>query len=141
MMKVAGIKSKFDCMIFQMQFESRLRGLLKEITSIQSACTCLRKSPKFKRILAVVLTLGNEINSGGSSENIASAFKLETLLKLNEVRQILKLFFFMEKNVITFLILFYHLHTFQGQSFRQKNKYTSLLGKVSEDERKKSFNV
>ena len=85
MMEVPGINSKFDCMVFQMQFQSRLNGLMDEINLVDSACESVRQSYKLKKLLATVLTLGNQINSGGTNRDVAAAFKLETLLKLNEV--------------------------------------------------------
>jgi len=85
MMNVTNVQSKFDCMIFQLQFHDHLQDLLNDIILVERACDSVRHSAKLKKLLASVLSLGNEINSNEEGDNMVEAFKLETLLKLSEV--------------------------------------------------------
>merc|ERR1712071_273018 len=86
MMDISEISSKFDCMAFQMQFQHRVDELADEIKLVRNACDCVKKSQRFKKLLATVLKLGNQINSAGMSGGTAAAFKLETLVKLSEAK-------------------------------------------------------
>jgi len=84
MMDVTNAASKFDCMLFRAQFRSRFEELVKSIQVVEKACQELRPSERLRDIFGIILTLVNEINTGGDG-NGAAGFTLDTLLKLNEV--------------------------------------------------------
>jgi formin 2 len=86
MMKVDHAASKFDCMIFTVQFNGRIDELVNGITIITKACDEVRSSERLRKMMAMILTLVNEINTGGDG-NVAIGFSLDALLKLNEVRK------------------------------------------------------
>ena len=86
MIEVEDAGDKFDCMLFRVQFRSRLDELLQGIGIVEKACLEVRSSEKLREIMAMILTLVNEINTGGDG-NAAIGFSLDALLKLNEVRQ------------------------------------------------------
>lgn len=86
MMKVDHAASKFDCMIFRVQFNGRIDELVNGITIITKACDEVRSSERLRKMMAMILTLVNEINTGGDG-NVAIGFSLDALLKLNEVRK------------------------------------------------------
>lgn len=85
MMKVENAAAKFDCMIFRQQFKSRLDELMTGVNTVKTACDEVRSSERLRKMMAVILTLVNQINTGGDG-NLAIGFSLDALLKLNEVR-------------------------------------------------------
>lgn len=84
MLDVEDAAAKFDCMQFRAQFKSRYDELLESIGVIERACDEVRTSERLQTIMAMILTLVNEINTGGDG-NEAAGFTLDALLKLNEV--------------------------------------------------------
>ena len=84
MIDVPNADAKFDCMLFRNQFKVRFEDLLEAIKTIEAACDETRNSQRLRKILAMILTLVNQINTGGEG-NEAAGFGLDALLKLNEV--------------------------------------------------------
>ena len=76
--------SKLDCMLFRSQFRTRFDHLMHGINVISTACDEVRSSVKLRMLMAVILTVVNQINTGGDG-HMAKGFTLEGLLKLNEV--------------------------------------------------------
>lgn len=61
-------------------------GIVKEaFTTLEAACTDLKKSRLFLKLLEAVLKTGNRMNDG-TFRGGAQAFKLDTLLKLSDVK-------------------------------------------------------
>lgn len=87
MLDVPNAAAKFDCMLFRSQFRGRCDELLVSIEKVENACTEIRNSEKLRIIMAMILTLVNQINTGGDG-NGAAGFTLDALLKLNEVRNV-----------------------------------------------------
>jgi hypothetical protein len=85
MMEVPDAADKFDCMLFEIQFESRMEEANVSIETLNKACTDVRESTRLRKLIAMILTLVNQINTGGSG-NLAAGFSLDALLKLDEVR-------------------------------------------------------
>jgi hypothetical protein len=84
MSDVADASTKIDCMLFKAQFRSRFDELVDAIRTVQSACYEVRSSEKLREMMAMILTLVNEINTGGDGK-MAIGFGVEALLKLGEV--------------------------------------------------------
>ena len=84
MMNVPDAAAKFDCMLFQTQFESRMEEINESIDTLDKACNDVRNSTRLRKLMAMILTLVNQINTGGSG-NLAAGFSLDALLKLDEV--------------------------------------------------------
>ena len=84
MLNVADAAEKFDCMLFRSQFQARFDDLLDSVECVEKACDEVRDSEKLKVIMAMILTLVNQINTGGDGTE-AAGFTLDALLKLNEV--------------------------------------------------------
>uniref|UniRef100_A0A7S4MWI0 FH2 domain-containing protein n=1 Tax=Odontella aurita TaxID=265563 RepID=A0A7S4MWI0_9STRA len=85
MMEVNNASAKFDCMLFQIEFETRMKEIVDEITIMIEACDQIRSSQRLRKLMAVILTLGNQINTGGTG-NLAAGFSLDALLKLDEAK-------------------------------------------------------
>lgn len=84
MLDVADASAKFDCMLYRSQFKVRYDELMSSIGLIEKACDEVRDSDRLQTIMVMILTLVNEINTGGDG-NEAAGFTLDALLKLNEV--------------------------------------------------------
>ena len=77
-------KSKLDSMIFVIEFQGRLDGTLEAVNAMIHACDEVRKSILLRKVIAITLTLGNHINTGGEG-NLASGFSLKALIELDNV--------------------------------------------------------
>jgi len=84
MVDVTDAAEKFDCMLYRVQFRPRLEEIVDAVKVVEQACEEVRSSEKLRQIMAMILTLVNEINTGGDG-NMAIGFSLDALLKLNEV--------------------------------------------------------
>jgi hypothetical protein len=84
MMTVSDAPAKFDCMIFRVQFRQRLSESLDAVKVVKEACLEVKSSERLRKIMAMILTLVNEINTGGDGREEVG-FSLDALLKLNEV--------------------------------------------------------
>ena len=84
MMKVDMADEKFEAMIFKYQFDMKLNELMDGVTTLINACEEVQKSVRLRKLMAMILMLGNQINTGGSGR-MAQGFTLDALLKLDEV--------------------------------------------------------
>ena len=86
--RVENAGSKFDCMLFKAQFRTRVEELVASMRVIEKACDEVKTSESLHKVLAMILTLVNTINTGdeGQGKGVAHGFNLDALLKLNEVR-------------------------------------------------------
>ena len=85
MMKVDSVDERFKCMLFKYQFDNTLEGLLEDATKLIAACEEVKASARFRKLMMVILSFGNELNNSDSGEG-AFGFTIETLLDLNNVR-------------------------------------------------------
>lgn len=85
MMDVDGASEKLDAMLFRTVFKNRLADSTEAIGILNGACNELRSSEKLRKLMAMILTVVNQINTGGEG-TMAMGFTLDALLKLNEVR-------------------------------------------------------
>jgi hypothetical protein len=84
MMEVKESAAKFDAMQFRTIFKSRFEDITSAIRTLNSACDEVRTSERLRKLMAIILTVVNQINTGGEG-NVALGFSLDALLKLNEV--------------------------------------------------------
>jgi hypothetical protein len=84
MMEVPDVAAKFDAVFFRTVFKNRFEDITAAIRTLNSACDELRSSEKLRKLMAMILTVVNEINTGGEG-HMAMGFTLDALLKLNEV--------------------------------------------------------
>lgn len=82
---VPRLVDKVGALIFRQQFKGLCSDATSGIAALRLACEQLRNSSRWKRLLAAVLSSGNRLNAGTHRGN-ADAVKLESLLKLNDVR-------------------------------------------------------
>ncbi|GFZ01810.1 formin homology 1 [Actinidia rufa] len=74
-----------DAMLYIANFESEVEYLRKSFDTLEAACEELRNSRMFMKLLEAVLKTGNRMNVG-TNRGDAHAFKLDTLLKLVDIK-------------------------------------------------------
>jgi formin 2 len=84
MIEVQDAAAKLDAMLFRTIFKNRFEETTEAIRILNSACDELRSSEKLRKLMAIILTVVNQINTGGEGK-MAMGFTLDALLKLNEV--------------------------------------------------------
>nr|GLL47784.1 formin-like protein 2 [Ipomoea trifida] len=76
---------RVDAMLYIANFDSEVEYLKRSFETLEAACEELRKSRMFLKLLEAVLKTGNRMNVG-TNRGDARAFKLDTLLKLVDVK-------------------------------------------------------
>ncbi|KAF9669693.1 hypothetical protein SADUNF_Sadunf14G0133800 [Salix dunnii] len=76
---------RVDAMLYIANFESEVEYLKRSFETLEAACEELRNSRMFLKLLEAVLKTGNRMNVG-TNRGDAHAFKLDTLLKLADVK-------------------------------------------------------
>ena len=86
MMTVKHAKRKVRALLFKLQFEHCLDGILQDTLSVEAACDELFNSVRLRQLLGIILTFGNRLNTAGNKKRKAGAFTLDSLLKLNQAK-------------------------------------------------------
>ncbi|KAF8402406.1 hypothetical protein HHK36_013361 [Tetracentron sinense] len=76
---------RVDVMLYIANFDSEVEYLRKSFETLEVACEELRNNRMFMKLLEAVLKTGNRMNVG-TNRGDAHAFKLDTLLKLVDVK-------------------------------------------------------
>ncbi|GAB2282379.1 hypothetical protein Dimus_016924 [Dionaea muscipula] len=76
---------RVEAMLYVANFDSEVEYLKKSFETLEAACDELRNSRMFLKLLEAVLKTGNRMNVG-TNRGDAHAFKLDTLLKLVDVK-------------------------------------------------------
>ncbi|KAJ3673975.1 hypothetical protein LUZ60_005967 [Juncus effusus] len=76
---------RVDVMLYRANFETEINYLRKSFETLEAACEDLRNSKLFLKVLEAVLRTGNRMNVG-TTRGEATAFKLDTLLKLSDIK-------------------------------------------------------
>lgn len=76
---------RVDALLYIANFDSEIEYLKGSFETLQAACGELRNSRMFLKLLEAVLKTGNRMNVG-TNRGDAHAFKLDTLLKLVDVK-------------------------------------------------------
>ncbi|KAA8543592.1 hypothetical protein F0562_021662 [Nyssa sinensis] len=76
---------RVDAMLYMANFDSEVEYLKKSFETLEAACEELRSCRMFLKLLEAVLKTGNRMNVG-TNRGDAHAFKLDTLLKLADVK-------------------------------------------------------
>ena len=87
MIDVPDASAKLDVMLFRTIFKNQFDEATDGIRTLNKACDELRSSEKLRKLMAMILTVVNQINTGGEGK-MAMGFTLDALLKLNEVSYI-----------------------------------------------------
>ncbi|KAK6930439.1 Formin, FH2 domain, partial [Dillenia turbinata] len=76
---------RVDALLYISNFDSEIEYLKRSFETLKAACEELRNSRMFLKLLEAVLKTGNRMNVG-TNRGDARAFKLDTLLKLVDVK-------------------------------------------------------
>ncbi|XP_012438132.1 formin-like protein 3 [Gossypium raimondii] len=76
---------RIDALMFMSTFPEEVASLKESFATLEVACTKLKNSRLFLKLLEAVLKTGNRMNDG-TYRGGAHAFKLDTLLKLSDVK-------------------------------------------------------
>jgi len=85
MMRIPRMDQKLEAYLTERTFEVRCSSCEKGITAIKDTCQAFLKSPKWKKLLEIILAIGNYMNGGGARGG-AYGFTIESLLKLGDIR-------------------------------------------------------
>ena len=79
------LKARLECFAFKHRFNQQLHALYSDVNTLTSACQQLVSCPPLKRLLHMLLKMGNALNAG-SFRSGAEGFKLECLTRLAELK-------------------------------------------------------
>jgi len=79
------LHTRVEHWIFERSFEENVHKILPDIKTLSSAFSECMTSPKFLKLLSVVLAVGNYLN-GGTASGRAYGFKLDVLMKLTDTK-------------------------------------------------------
>ena len=87
MMTVKHSKEKVRALLFKLQFRQCVNDLESDVSLVENACDELKESVRLRKLLGIVLNLGNRLNTAGpTTKGKAGAFAIESLLKLNQAK-------------------------------------------------------
>uniref|UniRef100_A0A1D1Y9M7 Formin-like protein n=1 Tax=Anthurium amnicola TaxID=1678845 RepID=A0A1D1Y9M7_9ARAE len=78
---------RLDALLFMISLEEDASNIKDDLATVEAACKELKSSRLFKKLLEAVIKIGNRMNDG-TYRGGAQAFKLDTLLKLSDVKGI-----------------------------------------------------
>ncbi|EFN52829.1 hypothetical protein CHLNCDRAFT_138268 [Chlorella variabilis] len=82
---MAGVPRLVQALIFRRQFEGLCSEATAGMETLRRACQQIRGSGRLRRVLALVLAAGNQLNAG-TARGGAGGIKLDSLLKLSDVK-------------------------------------------------------
>mmetsp|Transcript_4762 Transcript_4762/g.9098 ORF Transcript_4762/g.9098 Transcript_4762/m.9098 type:complete len:927 (+) Transcript_4762:529-3309(+) len=87
-MPVQAAKKKLEAILFKLQYPNSVMQLYQDIETLSKACDNILESVKLRKILGVILKVGNRLNLAGMEgiKTSASGFTIELLTKLSQVR-------------------------------------------------------
>ncbi|MQL95015.1 hypothetical protein Taro_027673 [Colocasia esculenta] len=85
LMKVPRVESKLRVFSFRITFAMQVNDLRTNLNTINDASNEVKGSKKLRQIMQTILTLGNVLNQG-TARGSAVGFKLDSLLKLSDIR-------------------------------------------------------
>ena len=87
MMTVKHSKEKVRAILFKLQFKQCVEELGQDVRLIERSCDELRNSVRLRKLLGIVLNIGNRLNTAGPTrKGKAGAFTIESLLKLSQAK-------------------------------------------------------
>lgn len=87
--RLSGIKhfsERIACLMLQSDFQDAISSVSYKLNNVQTTCEFLIKSEPLRKVIAIILTLGNYMNGGNMMRGQADGFGLEILGKLKDVK-------------------------------------------------------
>ncbi|EDV21490.1 uncharacterized protein TRIADDRAFT_60005 [Trichoplax adhaerens] len=85
MSSIKRLGPRLNSMIFKMKFNEDIADIKPDIVNVSSACNEVKSSQGFKRLLEMVLLIGNYMNAGSRNEQ-SYGFELNFLTKLSNTK-------------------------------------------------------
>ncbi|THG21968.1 hypothetical protein TEA_005113 [Camellia sinensis var. sinensis] len=85
LMNVLRVESKLRVFAFRITFSGQMNDLRCNLNTINAAAREVKDSAKLRQVMQTILTLGNALNKG-TARGSAIGFKLNSLLKLSDIR-------------------------------------------------------
>jgi hypothetical protein len=82
---LTGLPERMATWQFKLKFNSIISNVKPDIQSVIFACKEMKRSAKFHKFLAIVLTMGNFLN-GQNKRKIQHGFKIRSIAKLNDTK-------------------------------------------------------
>jgi len=82
---VPHLSQRIQAMLFKLNVDELHHGIADDTLKVQKACTDLKNSNKFVRLLGIVLEVGNSLNKG-TNKGGAKGIQLSSLMKLTQTR-------------------------------------------------------
>jgi len=83
MLGVPDCAARFQCLSFQKRFPGAHKEICGNVALLEQACDDVKGSARLKKLLSIILKLGNKLNSGS---NEVSGFTLDSLMKLKDAK-------------------------------------------------------
>jgi len=80
-MQLEDAEERLRALIYMRQFQNRLSELRNDVKTVVDACDDVKISLELKKLLKIILTLGNRMNEGSNR-----GFTLDSLLKLSDAK-------------------------------------------------------
>ena len=87
--RLSGIKhfsERIACLMLQSEFQDAISSVSYKLNNVRTTCDFLINSEPLKKVIAIILTLGNYMNGGNMLRGQADGFGLEILGKLKDVK-------------------------------------------------------
>ncbi|KAK9880093.1 hypothetical protein WA026_008609 [Henosepilachna vigintioctopunctata] len=84
--EISNFAERISCMMFMVEFEDSINTISHTLTNIKTTCEYLITGKELKKVMAIILTLGNYMNGGNVTRGQADGFGLEILGKLKDVK-------------------------------------------------------
>ncbi|KAF8312680.1 actin-binding FH2, partial [Clavulina sp. PMI_390] len=85
LIQIPNVARRLECMIFRRRLDLDIADVRPELRIVRTAAMELRESAKLKKLLQLVLAVGNALNAS-SFRGGAHGFRLDALLKLKETK-------------------------------------------------------
>jgi len=88
LMDIPRYKQRVNCLLYKMKFDEVFDEASADFEVVSRACTELLESKKFRKLLEMILALGNFMNEGpdAPSNKLAEGFSLDSIGKLRSVK-------------------------------------------------------
>lgn len=77
---------RIACLMLQSEFQDAISSVSYKLNNVRTTCDFLINSEPLKKVMAIILTLGNYMNGGNMMRGQADGFGLEILGKLKDVK-------------------------------------------------------
>ncbi|XP_065207335.1 formin-2-like [Planococcus citri] len=77
---------RIACFVFQSEFNDAILSVRNKLSNIKALCTNMISSEPLKKVMAIILALGNYMNGGNLQRGQADGFGLDILSKLKDVK-------------------------------------------------------